>query len=187
MAETDDVIEEIVEDDEESQGPAAIKKLREKLAAAVKEKQEYLEGWQRARADFANFKKEEAQMVGEREDRVKAEIAESIISALDAFEMAIKSPSFQTVDAQWQKGMTGVYQQLVQSLGKNGIVQTGGFGKEKELVGRPFDPAQHEAVREVPVETLELDHTVVSVERSGYSIGERIIRPAQVSVGAFTK
>ena len=52
--------EEFVPEEEAEEGPAAVKKLREKLKKTVGEKQEYLEGWQRARADFANFKREEA-------------------------------------------------------------------------------------------------------------------------------
>ena len=57
----------------------ALKRLREKLATCVKEKQDYLEGWQRARADFSNFKREENQRDVEHEERIKAELAEAII------------------------------------------------------------------------------------------------------------
>ena len=63
--------EEFVPEDETEEGPVLVKKLRERLKKAVEEKQEYLEGWQRARADFANFKKEEALMHADKEARIK--------------------------------------------------------------------------------------------------------------------
>jgi molecular chaperone GrpE (heat shock protein) len=59
--------EEFVPEDEAVDGPSALKKLREKLKKAVEEKQEYLDGWQRARADFANYKKEEATLYADRD------------------------------------------------------------------------------------------------------------------------
>ena len=71
----DDTEEEFVPEDEGS-GPAALKSLREKLKKAVEEKQEYLEGWQRARADLANYKREEAQAHGEKEERMLASFVE---------------------------------------------------------------------------------------------------------------
>lgn len=172
--------EEFVPEDEVEEGPALVKKLREKLAAAVKEKQEYLEGWQRTRADFANYKKEEAGLLGEREARTKAELAESIIPSLDAFEMALKSPSFQNGNAEWKKGMQALYAGLVGSLSGIGI-------KNFSPVGETFDPYKHEALREVETADESKDHTVEGVERSGYSIGDRIIRPAHVSVYTYKK
>ena len=64
----DELEEEFIPEDEQEEGPGALKKLREKLKKAVEEKQEYLEGWQRSRADFANYKREEASIHGDREE-----------------------------------------------------------------------------------------------------------------------
>ena len=68
--------EEFVPEDEAEEGPGLVKKLREKLKKAVEEKQEYLEGWQRARADFANYKREEAGLHTDKEARIKANLVE---------------------------------------------------------------------------------------------------------------
>jgi molecular chaperone GrpE len=68
-----------------------------------------------------------------------------------------------------------IFKQLLGGLKSLGVEQ---FGK----AGEKFDPYKYEALREVATTENEKDHTVESVERSGYSIGERIIRPAQVSV-----
>ncbi|MBY0473045.1 nucleotide exchange factor GrpE [Patescibacteria group bacterium] len=153
--------EEFIQEDED-QSPAAIKKLREKLATAIKEKQEYLDGWQRARADFANFKKEEALMLAQKEDRIKAEFVEALLPTLDSFEMALKhSPSDE---------LKLVEKQLLGSLQKMGVER---FGAQ----GEPYDHYKHEALAQQGD-----GETVKSVERSGYKTGEIIIRPAQVII-----
>ncbi len=171
----DSLDEEFIAEDEDDQGPAALKRLREKLAKAVAEKQEYLEGWQRARADFANFKREEASIQKDRESRLKAEFCEALIPALDSFEMAFGTDSFKAADANWRKGIEALFGGLLKSLEQVGVVQF-------VPTGERFDPYKHEALREVETEDPSLDHTIERVERAGYSIGEKIIRPAQVSV-----
>ena len=101
-----------------------------------------------------------------------ASLLEEIIPVLDSFEMAAKHDS--------NKELEIIQKQLLDSIKKMGIES---FGKK----GEAFNPEIHEAVREVAVDTREKDHTVVSVERSGYSIQNHIIRPAQVSVGNFAE
>lgn len=154
--------EEFVPEEEAEEGPALIQKLREKLKKAVQEKQEYLEGWQRARADFANFKKEEASLLAQKEERIKAEFIESLLPALDSFEMALKhSPSDE---------LQVVEKQLIDSLKKMGVER---FGEK----GEKYDHYKHEALTQTGD-----GETVVSVERSGYKAGDTIIRPAQVII-----
>lgn len=172
--------EELIPENEAEEGPVLVKKLREKLKKAVEEKQEYLEGWQRARADFANFRREEARSTAEREARVRAEFAEALIPALDSFETAFKTEWYEGASAEWKTGVMSIYRELVRSLERFDI-------KLFTPLGEPFDPAKHEAVRETSVLDEKEDHTVVSVERSGYSVGEKIIRPAQVTIGIYNK
>ncbi|MDO8517722.1 MAG: nucleotide exchange factor GrpE [bacterium] len=151
-----------IEGEDEGEGPAAIKKLREKLKKAVEEKQEYLEGWQRARADFANYKREEAGIHGGREEQTKADFIENLLPTLDAFEMALKHKPTDELQI--------VHKQLIDSLKKIGIEQFG-------VVGEVFDHNTHEALGQI-----ESGEKVVEVMRSGYSIGNKIIRPAQVII-----
>ncbi len=169
---SDDIEAEFVPEEEAEQGSATLKKLRERLAKAVQEKQEFLEGWQRARADFVNYKKEEAGMQQEREARAVADLVGALLPALDSFELALRHAQ--------TKEMNLVHKQLLDGLRK---LQVECFGK----AGDKFDPYKYEALREVSAETPEEDHKVVSVERSGYSIGDKIIRPAQVAVGVYNK
>jgi molecular chaperone GrpE len=168
----DNLDEEFVPEEETEVGPALVKRLREKLKKATDERQEYLEGWQRSRADFANFKREEALMNEHKEVRIKAGLVEDLIPVLDSFEMMLRHAQ--------TKEMNLVHKQFLDALRSMGVTY---FGK----AGDAFDPHKYEALREVPVENQQDDQKVVSVERSGYSIGEHIIRPAQVTVGAYKK
>lgn len=154
-------------EDAEGSGPALVRRLREKLKKAVEEKQEYLEGWQRSRADFANYKKEEASVHGDREVRVKAQLVGEIIPVLDSLEMAIKH------DVSPELGL--VHKQFIEALGRLGVERYG-------APGEAFDPTHHEALRQVETEVPEEDHTIASIERSGYKLGDTIIRPAQVTI-----
>lgn len=158
--EHDKIVEEFVDEDEADGGAAALKKLREKLSKAVAEKQEYLDGWQRSRADFANFKREEATMQGDKEERIKSDLVEALIPALDTLELLLKH------DASDNNKM--LEKQFLDSLSKLGVQR---FGKP----GEQFDPHTHEALAQKGD-----THVIESVERSGYSIGNKIIRPAQV-------
>ena len=158
----DDSEEEFIPEDEAEEGPGAIKKLREKLNKAVEEKQEYLEGWQRARADFANYKREEASMHGDKEERTKAKLLEELLPALDTLELSLKhhdSPELKMIE-----------KQFLDSLKRLGVERFGSVGEE-------FDPNRHEALAKQSEE-----HIVTSVERSGYKINDTIIRPAQVII-----
>jgi molecular chaperone GrpE len=157
----DEMVEEFVDEDEvEGGGPVALKKLREKLKKAIDEKQEYLDGWQRSRADFANFKREEAGLQADKEARIKSELIEALIPALDTLELMQKHEQ--------SENNKMLEKQFLDSLRKIGVEK---FGK----VGEPFNPHKHEALAQKGEE-----HIVESVERSGYSIGDKIIRPAQV-------
>lgn len=154
--------EEFVSEEEAEGGSAALKKLREKLNKAVEEKQEYLEGWQRARADFANYKAQEASMHGDREERGRAKLIEELMPALDVLELSLKHHDDATLRM--------IEKQFLDSLKRLGIERFGAVGEE-------FDPSKHEALAKQTE-----DHTVISVERSGYKSGDTVIRPAQVII-----
>ncbi len=153
--------DEFVPEEEAEAGPEALKSLREKLKKAIAEKQEYLEGWQRSRADFANYKREEAAAHEEKRERLVGEIIEEMLPALDALELAAKH------NDQTAKMLEG---QFIQALKKLGVERFGAAGEE-------FDPHRHEAL----VKRND-DHVIQTVERSGYSVGSKIIRPAQVTI-----
>ncbi len=161
-SENDELVEEFVDEDEAEATPQALKKLREKLKTAIAEKQLNLDGWQRARADFANFKREEASLNADRDERTKSDLIESMLPAMDVLELTLKHEDTLTLRM--------IEKQFLDSILKLGVVR---FGKP----GETFDPYRHEALAQKGEGT-----TIESVERSGYSIGDKIIRPAQVII-----
>ena len=157
--------------EEEAENPAAVvKKLRERLHAAEKERGEYLEGWQRSRADFANLKRDEDMRKDHVEERIKASVGEDLVPVLDSFEMSLQHSKTKELEV--------IYKQLLDSLKRIGIEQ---FGK----AGDVFDPKKFEALQEVPAEDEAQDNTVAQVFRSGYALNDYVIRPAQVSLYTY--
>ncbi len=153
---------------------AKLKKLKDELAKIKAERQEYLDGWQRCKADAVNSRKEAVQL-GERGGaRAKENIIADIIPVLDGFDMAAGSATWESVDQGWRSGIDQIRNQLLEALSRHGVER---FGK----VGEPLDHALHETVEErddMPGESA----TVVRILRYGYRMGERVLRPAQVIV-----
>ncbi len=174
--------EEIIAEEEAEMGPAAIARLREKLATCVKEKQEYLEGWQRSRADFANLKKEESANQTYKEERIKAQFAEAILPALDAAWFAQKGEWFAAAPEQLQTGVRHISSELGRSLEGFGMTLITGVPPDEKL-----DFAKFEIIREVSTDDEKKDQTVEEVFRPGLAIGDHVIRPAQVSVCVYKK
>lgn len=174
--EADVVFEEATEDGGALRGSDKIKKLQEKIKELEKEKTEYLDGWQRARADYANLQKS----TDEDKKRFKALFAEKfvedLIPVVDSFSMAMSNKdAWEKVDANWRTGVEYIYNQLVGALQSHGLEL---FGE----VGDTFDPARYEAVSEESTDDASQDHKVAKVIQRGFMLGDSIIRPARVVV-----
>lgn len=153
---------------------AKLQKLRAELKEAQAKAAENLAGWQRCKADSINERRD-AQVAAERRvERAKDAFVEDLLPALDSFDMAMKSASWDAVAEEWRTGMGHVRSQLLLALENNGITSYGTSGER-------FDPSLHEAVQEVDDGDAE-SHTILTVLRHGYRAGERVIRPAQVIV-----
>ncbi len=153
---------------------AKIRKLKEELAAAKAERQEYLDGWQRCKADSINARKEMFASAEKLGVQAKEMLVEDLIPALDGFDMAAGSAAWQNVDPQWRNGIEQIRGQLVDALARHGVERFG-------TAGEPVDHAAHETVEERDEAEGE-SGTIVKVLRSGYRMKGRIIRPAQVIV-----
>jgi len=151
---------------------AKLKKLKEELAAVKKERQEYLDGWQRAKADLINAKKEAGEALRRATATGKELFVEELIPALDSFDMAMQGEAWKNVDAAWRSGVESIRSQILGVLQAHGIEM---FGKE----GEKFDPTLHEPIQEVGGGE---SHIVARVLRSGYRSKSRILRPAQVAI-----
>jgi molecular chaperone GrpE len=172
MRENEQTDDEFVEEDEAGNSAATVKKLRERIKKAVAEKQEYLDGWQRARAEFTNYKKQEVTFGAEREARAKVDLIEQLLPALDALELALKHHASDAT-------LRMLESQFLSSLKSMGIERFGAVGDE-------VDPRYYEPLSQKKVNDESQDQTIVSVERSGYKVGDIVIRPAQVVIGIFS-
>jgi molecular chaperone GrpE len=146
------------------------KKVKEELNKCETERKEYLEGWQRAKADLINYKKDEMKRFEEMTRFASEELIKDILPALDSFNLAlshIKSPEA-------EKGVLLIRSQLEDILKRRGL----GIIEAKR--GEKFNPAIHESVAEV--ESEEEEGVIVEEVQKGYSLAGKILRPARVKL-----
>lgn len=126
--------------------------------------------YRRAVADLENYRKRTSREV----ERRAAEVRESTISdwldVVDSVERAIQIEP----QGPCREGLQAVMQQIDAVLQREGVTRTG-------APGEAFDPERHDAVATRAGDGAAL-HTVVEVPRSGFTLGDRVIRPAQVVV-----
>jgi molecular chaperone GrpE len=146
--------------------------LDELLAKAEAERDEYLALAQRTQADFENYRKRMGREVGAAESRGVAKVVKEILPALDNLELALEA----TGDGEVAEGFKLVRNEFLAALARLGIEP---YSPE----GEPFDPSQHEAMTQQPVEGVETG-TVASVYQQGYRIDGTVLRPARVVVAA---
>lgn len=159
----------------------AVKKLREKLKACETEKQEFLTGWQRAKADLINARKRDEEAKAEFAKYANERLIDGLIPALDSFELATGNKEiWEKVDKNWRTGVEYILNQLKQALNEAGL-------EEINPVGERFDPKRDEAAEYVPVESAEQNHQIIAVIKKGYSLNGRPMRPPKVKVGEYKK
>src|SRR3989442_6341235 len=138
----------------------------ERLAA---ERDEYLAHLQRTQAEFDNYRKRMLRDQTAHLERATAGLIEQLLPVLDAFELAMLNAG--TDAERLRKGVELVYSELLGVLEKAGLERI-------EAQGKPFDPAEHEAVMHVE----GAEPGVVDVVRTGYRLKGRVLRPAMVKV-----
>lgn len=156
-----------------------VKKLKIELAEANKQKQEYLDGWMRMKADIANIKKREEEERAQFIKYAKEGVIEEMLPTLQNFDMAMANKdAWEKVDANWRAGVEYIAKQLRTTLESHGLV-------EVNPINLPFDPARDEALEHVPVTDEKLNNIVVEVVQKGYKLHDKIIRAPRVKVGEF--
>lgn len=164
------------EDGDELPNRDITKKLREDIKICRKEKEEYLTGWQRAKADYVNLQKELDIARINISILTKEKMTEKLLPSLDSFDMAFSNKEhWETLDKDWRVGIESIYSQLIKGLEDSGIEKI-----DEQNV--PFDPNIHQSISVVYTDDESKDHTVEKVFQVGYKIGDRIIRPAKVTI-----
>ena len=145
-----------------------------KLEKCQKEKDEYLAGWQRARADFLNYKKEEIERLKKVMEYGSEELILKIFPILDSLEKAETQIPLDFKDNEWVEGISQVRIQLQDFLKKEGV-------EEIKTIGERFDPNFHEALEKVEVKNKEAGKIVKEIQK-GYTLNNKVIRPAKVKI-----
>lgn len=164
-------IDEVVEPDPES---TPSQEPGDEIEALREESDRNYAGWQRAQADFENLKRRSAQDVRDRVQQSQRAILLDLVDLADDFERANREAPAEDAnpDDPWRQGVELISQKLHALLLRQQV-------KRIETADQPFDPEFHEAVGQIPGRHNE----IVAVLRTGYTVGNRILRATQVMVG----
>ena len=147
---------------------ADLRKLQE-------ERDKLFEQLARVTADFRNTQRRLEQDKAQAIQYANTNLIKSILPILDNFERALEQDVSKTDTATLLKGMQIVHDELIKTLGRQNI----------EVIapepGTPFDPKQHEALMQQPSDKYT-EPTVLQLLQKGYSLHDRVLRPAQVMV-----
>ena len=148
-----------------------VQALLNRLEEAEAKVAEHRDGWQRAQAEFVNYKNRIQRDAETQRANMKGDILQKILPVLDDLELALQNRS---ADDAWAGGIELIARKFQAILESEGV-------KRIEAEGQPFDPNFHEAISHEPNADVPSEH-VIAVVRNGYVIGERVIRPAMVRV-----
>jgi len=151
--------------------------LRAELEQAQARADEYLDGWQRARAEFANYRRREEQRRQQIEDTIKAQLLSGLMPVMDDMDRAFQAVPGDVRETAWVKGLSLVGHKLQSNLEKAGVTPMA------TQPGDVFDPSYHQAVFHGPSAEYA-EGRIVEVFQRGYTLGETVLRPAMVYVSS---
>lgn len=160
--------------DAEALEAAQMTEVEAELAKLKADAAEYLEGWQRARAEFTNYRK---RVDREKEDmflEARITVLAKFLPVIDDFARAIENIPEELIEHNWTQGVRLVNDKFATLLQNNGLV-------EINPVGELFDPMQHEAVGMDDNPEVESGHITIVLQK-GYAYGDKVLRPAMVRV-----
>jgi len=149
-----------------------IESLKKALAEEKSKAEGYLANWQRAQADFINYKRRSEQEKEELGKFANAALMLSLLPILDDLERAFASIPPKLTKLSWADGLRLIERKLRASLEAQGLFQI-------KALGEPFDPNLHEAA----MYTKGKEGIVIEELQKGYKLHDRVIRPAMVVVG----
>lgn len=168
---------QITEQPEQEGEPGLVPDLASENQPVTTEQQkmeEYLDLLQRTQADFLNYRRRVSQEQAEGRTLAQSMLLSQLFPVFDDLGRALLSVPPELAEAPWVQGLFLIVRRLTTLLDQLGVRQIG-------TPGELFDPRRHEAIMtEVRADTPE--GTILRVTQPGYALGERVIRPAQVSV-----
>ena len=161
-------------DDETVEDPVEV--LQASLGEITTKAEEYLDGWQRARADFANYKKRVLRENADIRQMARGEVIKLYLDIADDLGRALQEKPESGEEGTWADGIEIIFQKLRSRLEAEGI-------KPMNPLGEEFDPNIHEALMKEESDEYESGQ-IIEVMQEGYWIGEKVLRPALVRVAA---
>lgn len=163
-----------MDDGEPVEDPVEV--LQASLGEITTKAEEYLDGWQRARADFANYKKRVLRENTDIRQMARGEVIKLYLDIADDLGRALQEKPESGEEGTWADGIEIIFQKLRSRLEAEGI-------KPMNPLGEEFDPNIHEALMKEESKEYESGQ-IIEVMQEGYWIGEKVLRPALVRVAA---
>jgi len=151
-----------------------LEELKRKLQECEKQRDEYLAGWQRQRADLLNYKKEEAQKFQQLLKYAVESLVLNFLAILDNFEITENSLTKEQKKEPSIQGLLQIKTQIQDFLKQQGL-------QEIEAENKKFDPNFHEVVQEIEKQGEE-SGKIIEVIQKGYTLNNRVIRPSKVKI-----
>ncbi|MDD3824897.1 MAG: nucleotide exchange factor GrpE [Anaerolineae bacterium] len=161
---------------EEAAPEEALASLRQELEDAQARQAEYLDGWQRARAELANARKRFQREQGQAYDSARADILVRLLPIVDDFQRALENVPEEASNDPWLEGIRLIERNFQHVLEQEGVSAIADAGQE-------FDPFLHQAVTHEPSDSVPAGH-IISALRTGYRMGEQVLRPSMVRVSS---
>jgi molecular chaperone GrpE len=146
---------------------------RDELAEVTRERDEYLDSLRRLKAEFENYRKRAAREQESLVARAHERLVKELVPVLDDLARALEAAE-RHEEAQLEEGVRLVHRQLAAVLAKEGLSEIATEGA--------FDPNIHEALLSQPSD--EPEGSVIEVIQKGYTLGDRVLRPARVVVAS---
>ncbi|MFA5106852.1 MAG: nucleotide exchange factor GrpE [Patescibacteria group bacterium] len=140
--------------------------------------EEYLNGWKRAKADYANLQKETERRQSEFIQFANAALIHELLPLIDHFKQAFMHLPAELNDSEWVKGIRHIQTHLNKILAEHGI-------QEIRTVGEKFDPTRHEAIEEV--DSDQPAGTIIEELKTGFLLHERVLQAARVKIAKSHK
>jgi len=164
----------VKDDGEPKVESASLEETKKELEYANSQAAANMDGWQRERAEFANFKRRIEREQSQQRQYLTGEVIKKYLVILDDLELAIKNKPKDGEGASWAEGIILISRKLQTIIESEGVERI----FENNV---PFDPNLHEAISNEENPDVESGN-IIEVVRQGYKIGDRILRPAMVRV-----
>lgn len=148
--------------------------LAGELQQAQEMAKDYFEGWQRERADFANYKRRVERDQQTLSQNLKGDVIKKYLNIVDDMERALKARPTEGPAASWAEGIDLILRKLQNLLESEGVKRIPAESEE-------FNPARHEAISYEDHPELNSGQ-IIEVVQQGYTLGDRVLRPAMVRV-----